>query len=200
MQVTFNYTESGRSQDETKQFNRLRPAAKRLRGGAWRTSCSADNPELSRRSFLRASGCGAAGVLSNHVLGRARLTARTGGLLSPAPRPGWGVYRPEAPGDMASVDALAKRVGSGPRLLLWYEAWRSPWATPSQLVRQCRLVASAGCTPMLTWMTVDQTPSPTSAGLANAEVARGSQDAYVMACAQAFAQLRAPSTYASIPR
>ena len=156
------------------------------------TSCSADNPELSRRSFLRTSALGAAALLSNRVPGRARLIAQTGGLLARAPRPGWGVYRPEAPGDMASVDALAKRVGTGPRLLLWYEAWSSPWATPSQLARQCRLVASAGCVPMLTWMTMDQTPSPVPAGLANAEVAEGSQDAYLTACAQALAQLRAP--------
>ncbi len=159
------------------------------------TSCSADNPELSRRSLLRASAVGAAAVLSNHVLGRSRLIGRAGSLLSPAPRPGWGVYRPEAPGTMAGVDSLAslaRRVGTGPRLLLWYEAWRSPWATPSQLARQCRLAASAGCMPMLTWMTVDQTPSPTPAGLANAEVAGGSQDAYLMACAQALVELRAP--------
>ncbi len=159
------------------------------------TSCSADNPELSRRSLLRASAVGAAAVLSNHVLGRSRLIGRAGSLLSPAPRPGWGVYRPEAPGNMAGVDSLAslaRRVGTGPRLLLWYEAWRSPWATPSQLARQCRLAASAGCMPMLTWMTVDQTPSPTPAGLANAEVAGGSQDAYLMACAQALVELRAP--------
>ena len=156
------------------------------------TACSADKPELSRRSFLRASAVGAAAVLSNHVLGRARLVGRTGSLLAPAPRPGWGVYRPEAPGNMASVDALAERVGTGPRLLLWYEAWSSPWATPSQLARQCRLVASAGCVPMLTWMTMDQTWSPVPAGMANAEIAQGSQDAYLTACAHALAQLGAP--------
>ena len=156
------------------------------------TSCAGDNPELSRRSFVRASAFGAAAVLSNHALGRARLTARIGSLLAPAPRPGWGVYRPEAPGNMASVDALAKRVGTGPPLLLWYEAWTSPWATPSQLARQCRLAASAGCVPMLTWMTMDQTSSAAPAGLANAEVAQGSKDAYLTACAQALAELRAP--------
>ncbi len=156
------------------------------------TSCAADNPELSRRSFVRASAFGAAAVLSNHALGRARLTARIGSLLAPAPRPGWGVYRPEAPGNMASVDALAKRVGTGPRLLLWYEAWSSPWAAPSQLAGQCRLVASAGCVPMLTWMTMNQTSSAAPAGLANAEVAQGSKDAYLTACAQALAELRAP--------
>lgn len=146
---------------------------------------------ISRRRFLAGSallaiggGLGRAGnaLSAPHLPERDQLTRA---------QPRWGVYRSGAPGDMAEIAELAARVGTPPSFVLWYEAWTSFYGQPAQLVEECQQIINFGATPMLTWLTANQDAAALPAGYGNAEIASGSQDAYIAACAVALSGIGA---------
>lgn len=165
---------------------------------------------ITRRELLLCSGLAATAVLRTGVRfldsprndgrrahpasprdGVARAVAAATGSMT-RPRARWGVYCSAAPGDLAPVDALAGALASPPELVLWYEAWQSPYAAPAELAWQCQRVISAGYSPLLTWMTVDQTARRPAPGYSDSEIASGSREGYIRACATALAALGAP--------
>ncbi len=147
----------------------------------------------SRRAVLRAALLGGAAAV---VPRRRVLAGLPGAPAKPCtpqrPRAQWGVYRAGAPGNMAEIEQLAAQAGAAPASVLWYEAWTSRYASPPALAAECGRVLAAGFRPMLTWMTLEQMARTVPLGSSNAEIAAGSKDRYVEACARVLAALAAP--------
>ena len=108
----------------------------------------------------------------------AAATARTAPPGAPAGTGGyqgtWGVFVPDFPGTLATVDALQSAVGRKADYVMWYEHWAGPYSryNPGDLTA----VAGNGSTPVLTWMSDDPTGAT---AITDAAIGAGAYDGYI---------------------
>lgn len=91
----------------------------------------------------------------------------------------WGLYAPDFPGTMATIDTLEGQVGRVADYVMWYVHWGGPYSgfDPSDLA-----AASAnGSIPLITWMSDDPTGATT---ITDAAIAAGAYDSYIRAWAE----------------
>ena len=90
----------------------------------------------------------------------------------------WGVYVPDFPGTLASVDSLQNAVGRKVNYVMWYVHWAGPYHQVNQ--GDLASVAGNGSTPVVTWMSDDPTGVTT---ITDSAIASGSYDQYIRSTA-----------------
>jgi hypothetical protein len=91
----------------------------------------------------------------------------------------WGLYAPDFPGTLATVDAVQSAVGRRADYVMWYVHWAGPY---SQLnLSDLAAVAGNGSTPEITWMSDDPTGATT---ITDTAVASGRYDSYIRSWAE----------------
>jgi hypothetical protein len=91
----------------------------------------------------------------------------------------WGLYVPDFPGTLATVDAVQSAVGRRADYVMWYVHWAGPY---SQLnVSDLAAVTANGSTPEITWMSDDPTGVTT---ITDAAISAGRYDSYIRSWAQ----------------
>lgn len=98
------------------------------------------------------------------------------------PRLAWGLYTPAFPGDPGAITTVSRQAGRSPGYVMWYVHWGGPWSgfDPADVTA----VLSRGAIPVITWMSNDP-GAPGAPGYTDAEIAAGSQDAYLRRWADA---------------
>jgi hypothetical protein len=91
----------------------------------------------------------------------------------------WGLYAPDFPGTLATVDRLQAEVGRPASYVMWYVHWAGPYSTVS--LSDLAAVATNGSTPIVTWMSDDPTGATT---ITDAAIAAGTYDSYVRSVAR----------------
>jgi hypothetical protein len=99
----------------------------------------------------------------------------------------WGLYAPDFPGTLATVDDLQGAVGRTASYVMWYVHWAGPYSAldPTDL----SAVRANGSIPLVTWMSDDPTGATT---ITDAAVASGRYDGYIRSWAQGLRSYRYP--------
>jgi hypothetical protein len=91
----------------------------------------------------------------------------------------WGLYAPDFPGTLATVDAVQSAVGRRADYVMWYVHWAGPY---SQLnLSDLAAAAGNGSTPVITWMSDDPTGAT---AITDRAIAAGRYDSYIRSWAQ----------------
>jgi mannan endo-1,4-beta-mannosidase len=133
----------------------------------------------------------------------APITINKTALLDPAQKY-YGIFSPNAPGDMSGINRIATETGKQPNLDLYFQAWDSGAAsgTPNFSVKNAENDCAAGLLPMLTWESWDTKVQGVNRGtpgvawaqpaFAPAKITAGDYDAYITATAKLIASLPCP--------
>lgn len=106
--------------------------------------------------------------------------APVGAAVTPAGYNGkWGVYAPDFPGTLATVQTLQAEVGRRANYVMWYVHWAGPYSGLN--LSDLATVAANGSTPVITWMSDDPTGATT---ITDAAIASGRYDSYIRAWAR----------------
>lgn len=94
----------------------------------------------------------------------------------------WGITAPGVPSDLSAASALASKVNSKPRALMWYVAWSYNSAFPAS---DASKVSSWGATPEITWEPWNPNNGANQAQYQLAKITNGAFDSYIKSWASA---------------
>ena len=99
----------------------------------------------------------------------------------------WGLYAPDFPGTLATVQSVEAEVGRQANYVMWYVPWAGPWSGLN--TSDIASVVASGATPVITWMSYDPT-GVTESAYTDAAIASGAFDSYIRTWAAGLKALR----------
>lgn len=102
---------------------------------------------------------------------------------------GWGVAVPGVPADLGGLRALGDAVGSGPKVVMWYDAWSNNAPFPAAAAAR---VAGTGALPEVTWEPWNPAQGVLQPAYTDARIAAGAFDSYIRSYAESVAAYGKP--------